>query len=185
MALTKQRRLAVIVGVGAMVAAGLAAAPAFASTANDVPRTAAPTGRSNVAATTVSGHPLAAGATLRPGERMVVVVRGFAPSAPVQVLLQSGVAVVAVQSAEADPAGSARVAFSVPATITPGPHVLAVTGPGPSPETTSSDALPNVGSTITVTAPNVGLYPFTIATPRRGARAARPTDVRLQGDRYR
>jgi len=107
----------------------------------------------NVEAARCNGGALAAEPNLAHGEIIVVTVPGFAPGAAVQVR-------VAFEAASpiqphADPAGVLRLVYQVPTSLSQGPHLLTLSGPGPQ----QSSAL---AGNISVTVPNTGLLHFRV-----------------------
>lgn len=160
---TKLRRLAVIIVAGVIsIATVLVAEPAVRSAAIDGAATAAGPSTERIAVTTLRAQPLASGATVAPNERLIVVVHGFGASARVQVLVQSGTTLAVTRIVTATRAGDVRLVYQIPATTKPGPHVLDLTGPGPTPALPDS-APARDQQNVTVTVPNVGVFPFAVA----------------------
>jgi hypothetical protein len=157
---TNLGRLAVMIAAGIVPITTVLAAELAGSAVIDTATIGPPSDR--IVVSTLRAQPLAAGATLVSAERIIVVVHGFGPSAPVQVLVQSGTTLAVARIVTATRAGDVRLVYQVPDTIEPGPHVLDLTGPGPTLAGTNSAAARDEQN-VTVTVPNVGVFPFTVA----------------------
>jgi hypothetical protein len=95
--------------------------------------------------------------TLAAGTTIFVTVRGFAPSAPVEVRLVSQPALAYRPRADHD--GVLRFLYRVPTDLSAGAHRLTFSGAGPS-DPHSARPLGNMN--IVVTVPNVAIVPFVV-----------------------
>jgi hypothetical protein len=164
MRIPKLPRLALIISAGATVITSvLAIVAAVPSDALD-PTSSVPTGR-NIMVTTIAAQPLATGAMVTPTERMIIVVRGFAPHAPITISLQSGRTVTPMPSSTASDLGELRLVYQVPASVPPGPHALVFTGAGPS----ALAADPGSGAAnVVASVPNFAEFAFRVTVPAAG-----------------
>lgn len=153
---TRLRRLAVITSVGGAAIAGLLlAGPAIPSSAVDAVHST-PTGR-NIDVTTITAQPLSTGAVLTPRERVIIVVRDFAPRCAVTVSLRTGGTIQSLPPAVSTAAGVLRLVYQVPASTPPGQRVLTFVGAGP-----PTSAGPG-SADVVATVPNLAEFAFAVS----------------------
>jgi len=152
-----RRRILAIVGAGCACCAVLLVYSSASSGAIESQSTAAV---HNVIATDTHARVFSQGASLRAGSEVIVTAYGFRANAVVDVRLLGGSSLS--PSPHAGHTGSLRLVYRIPPTLSPGPHLLVLSGDAsarPGQRTRGNDTATMIEANI----PNVGLFEFEVS----------------------